>query len=156
MSDTRKDKGFTLLEILLVLVLVGLLGMFALPAYRQYVERGRLAQAAVDLTAINQAFKTVRLKQPAQSDSEWESRLQNITEARQSASQVDRHYRYETVWEADGGIRRYYLLVLPRAESSGQLSLWADAVGNIYRCTDEAAARKRLREFADGVGCEKL
>ncbi len=40
----HKEKGFTLIELMIVVVIVAILASVALPAYRDYVTRGRLAE----------------------------------------------------------------------------------------------------------------
>jgi type IV pilus assembly protein PilE len=41
--------GFTLLELLIVVAVIGILGMIALPSYSDYVKRGKIAEAASQL-----------------------------------------------------------------------------------------------------------
>ncbi len=41
--------GFTLVEILLVIAIIGILGAIALPAYQDYTEKAKVLQAATDI-----------------------------------------------------------------------------------------------------------
>jgi len=59
-----KNKGFTLIELMIAVAIVGVLSMIALPSYRDYVMRGQLAEGrerAEDFRLrVTQAFQTPR------------------------------------------------------------------------------------------------
>ncbi len=48
----KKPGGFTLIELLIAVAIVGILAAIALPAYNQYVVRGKLTEAYSNLLAI--------------------------------------------------------------------------------------------------------
>lgn len=48
----RQQKGMTLIEIMIVVAIIGILSAVALPAYRDYVTRGRLAEAFSTLATV--------------------------------------------------------------------------------------------------------
>jgi type IV pilus assembly protein PilE len=51
-------RGFTLIELMIVVVVVGILGAIAMPSYRDYVTRARIPDATSNLAA-----KRVRMEQ---------------------------------------------------------------------------------------------
>ncbi|MBD3245911.1 MAG: hypothetical protein GF333_02760 [Candidatus Omnitrophica bacterium] len=60
--DKRK-RVFTLVEIMLVLILVGIIATFSIPVYRGVVERSRAEACAVNLEALLAAVETFTMEQ---------------------------------------------------------------------------------------------
>ena len=60
-KSLNAQHGFTLIELMIVVAIVGLLSMVALPAYQEYVIRGRIPDATSNL-----ATKRVQLEQSFQ------------------------------------------------------------------------------------------
>ena len=48
--QSRKQVGFTLIELMIVVVIVAILAAIAYPSYQEQVERGRLAEGKAVLT----------------------------------------------------------------------------------------------------------
>ncbi|MBI4054628.1 MAG: prepilin-type N-terminal cleavage/methylation domain-containing protein [Elusimicrobia bacterium] len=64
MEASTRGEGFTLLELLIVVVVVGILAMLALPRYRQTLEASRAEAAAAQAELIASANQMARLDKP--------------------------------------------------------------------------------------------
>jgi general secretion pathway protein G len=64
-SSTRaarvRETAFTLIEVLIAIAIVAVLATIAVPAYSEYLERGRIAQAKTDIVNIDQTVARFEL-----------------------------------------------------------------------------------------------
>lgn len=57
-TGQRSRRGFTLVEIMIVVVIIGLLAAMAIPAFKRVIRRQQNSQVANDLRVFSQAFET--------------------------------------------------------------------------------------------------
>lgn len=55
----RESSGFTLLELMVVALLIGILATIALPSYQNYLKKSRARAATADLVALSAAVENV-------------------------------------------------------------------------------------------------
>lgn len=60
-QSARRPRGFTAIELMMIVALVGVLAAIALPLYQDSRERARVALAAQDINAISGLVKTYEL-----------------------------------------------------------------------------------------------
>ena len=67
----KGEKGFTLIELIIVVIIVGVLAAIALPMYSNFVEGSRCAEAIAAIDAIKGVEETVRIETGAYVPAAW-------------------------------------------------------------------------------------
>lgn len=84
------NRGFTLLELLVAIAIVGVLAAIALPTYLNQLKRARESEARVTLGAIVRAQQAYRLEQASYADS-----LASLQQTVVSLDLAQEYYSYE-------------------------------------------------------------
>lgn len=66
-TQQKRARGFTLMELLVVLVIVGVLGAIALPSFMNQIRKSRRAEAITEVYRVSQAEERFRASNPAYS-----------------------------------------------------------------------------------------
>lgn len=148
MSKTKSEQtGFTLIEMMIAVAIIGILSIIAIPSYRHYIEQGRLSQAHSELLNLNSSFKTALVKNPALDiATELPKFVANFT----ASGEVAEKYAFSSEVTKDS--RSYRLSATPKAGSGYTLAVWMDSLGNAYKCKDAASASS----FSTSGQCEKI
>jgi len=70
MVTARRYRGFTIIELMITVAIIGILSAIALPAYNDYVLRGKFAEATAQLSGLR-----VRMEQYFQDNRSYESNV---------------------------------------------------------------------------------
>lgn len=151
---SRNAKGFTLIELMIAVAIIGILATIALPAYIRHIERGYQSQAHAELVNLNSQIKTMLVKNPSWDNTKFKDELEKAVKNYSGDAQVKDKYGYTLNLPDNSKPRVYRLLATPKAGSSYNLSVWVDSVGNAYKCDTAAAAT--AFEKTEAKGCKPV
>ncbi|HEZ5977205.1 TPA: prepilin-type N-terminal cleavage/methylation domain-containing protein [Neisseria meningitidis] len=157
-----EQKGFTLIEMMIVVAILGIISVIAIPSYQSYIEKGYQSQLYTEMVSINNAFKQIILKNPGKSNQDLEAELRKFASDYRMNPKIAEKYSVSGEFvdapksRANRALksRAYRLVGVPKAGTGYTLSVWVNSVGDGYKCRDAASARAHLETLSSDVGCE--
>ena len=154
-TTSTKQLGFTLVEMMIAVAIIGILSTIAYPSYIHYIERGYQSQAHAELVAINSAFKNQMVKNPNWETNRIKNELDKFISKYKGHKDLADKYQYSAEMIDASTSRAYRLKAIP-IKTGYTLSVWMDSLGNAYKCTDIDSADKSKTTMTNGKGCESV
>lgn len=132
----KYNNGFTLIELIIAVAVMGILVALALPAYDNYIEKADLADATSTLIMINQDVAQQKL-------SLFNSNIQksNIDEAIKNHvgknTNVDRKYTIAGVCDSTDSCSDFHLYAEPKGGINLKKSIWMSSDSSTYICDNK-------------------
>lgn len=130
----KQTSGFTLMEVLIVVAIIGILAAIAMPSYQSHVEKTHLAAAKNNLVNIVSQMRRNKLLNNGNYSI---TGLNNLISAQNS----DTNSRY-TFISGNANINDYFVYIQPR-QSNLTKSLYITAAGTVFECKNVGAAQNR-------------
>jgi type IV pilus assembly protein PilE len=148
MSNKFLHNGFTLIELMIVVAIIGILSAIALPSYRLYIEKANLADASTTLTNIN--LKIAERKLQLFNASFVQSDLSTII-----VQQVNTDSKYTIGGECQSATdcSIYRLYAEPKSSSNLKKSVWLGNTGNLYICNTRSVSN--ITDASSDANCTK-
>ena len=115
-----KNKGFTLLELLVVVLIIGILAGIALPQYQKSVEKAKLSEALLNFQTLKNAMDRYMLQNVCpDSDIHWPNDIQLDIELSGGDFGDNIYSTKNFSYAADCNSRYYYIYVTSLHEQDG-------------------------------------
>ena len=130
--------GFSLMELMVVVLIIGILAAIVFPNYQTYVERTALAQAKQQLLSTKQAVESARLVNPRGFNPKTK-----LDDKIKKAGNENKRYSFSYALKADTA--EIFLQAVPTNENY-QFGLWMNQDGTVYKCKGLKGAARQSGE----------
>ena len=141
-QNSAQSKGFTLIEMMVAIAILGILAAIAIPSYNDYIEKGELTDAKQAALAARQNFEANRLARPRefQTVAGFNKELNTMTSQITSKSTSLYTFTPTAFGAQNGGVPVGFTFKITPKKQGKKYFLNIDESGNAKRCKIKATS----------------
>lgn len=131
MMNASKNTGYTLIELMITVSIIGILAAIAFPVYENYIIKGDMAAARTALSNYNQELQKTIIRDGAVSQVTAATALSNVP---RDGNFLNKFSLTSNI-PSTGTVTAYTLLATPNSSATrAKDQVWMDQSGTAYAC----------------------